>query len=231
MKVTQLCFALLCLVVLLSPAQAVLTITIAPDGSGNARMLVVGSGSTTSTTEGTWNTDGGGAFLGGSRTNPFNSFFNGAVARFRYTTQDFEIDGFQVSAGTQTRSLKRFVFDDDGSSFDDYSIVFSDGTAGSTTWDTEGVGVGAISVLETSWQTIRFIGTSTFTNPAGEALSFTDNFNVGIYTFTSPRNVFWGGSVVDGITLVVSNAVIPEPTSALLLLLPATALLKRKRSC
>ena len=229
MRVAQLCFALLCLVVLLSPAQAGLIITIAPDGSGNARMLVTGSGSTTSTTSGSWDgiNDGVGLF---QTTNPFNSFFSGATARSIYFFQDFEIDGFQVSAGTQTRTLDRFTFDDDGNSGDDFSLGFGDGT-NSRTWDTDGEGVGAISVLETAWQTIRFRGNILFANPAGGALSFTDNFNVGTYTFDSANNVFWGGSATNGITLVVSNAVIPEPTSALLLLLPATALLRRKRFC
>ena len=223
--------ALLCLVVLLSPAQAVLTITIAPDGSGNARMLVIGSGSTTSTTLANWDTDGSGVFIGDVPTNPFNSFFNGTNASFRYTNQDFEIDGFQVSAGTQTRTLDRFIFEDDGSAHDDFSLGFGDGTA-RTTWDTDGEGVGVISVFETAWQTIRFRGTSTFANPAGEALVFTDNFNVGNYTFNPySGNVFWGGSDTDGIRLIISGDVIPEPTSALLLLLPATALLKRKRFC
>ena len=229
MKVTRLCFACLSLVVLLSPAQAGLIITIAPDGSGNARMLVTGSGSTTSTTIGNWDTDGSGGVNGLSTFDPFNNFFSGAVARLAYTAQDFEIDGFQVSAGTQTRTLDRFTFDDDGSSLDDYSMGFGDGTA-RTTWDTDGAGVGIISVLDTFWQTIRFRDTTTFSNPAGEALVFTDNFNVGTYTSDAFANVFWGGRT-DGITLVVSNAVIPEPTSALLLLLPAIALLKRKRSC
>ena len=222
--------ALLCLVVLLSPAQAGLIITIAPNYDGTAVMLVTGSGSTTSTTEGTWNTHGGGAFVGGIRSNPFNSFFNGGVARFFYNSQDFEIDGFRVTAGSQTRTLNRFVFADDGSLRDDFSLGFGDGTAG-TTWDTNGVGVGAISVLDTFWQTIRFRGTSTFANSPGEALSFTDNFNVGTYTFNAVHNIFWGGNVTDGITLIISGDVVPEPTSALLLLLPATALLKRKRFC
>ena len=221
--------ALLCLVVLLSPAQAVLTITIAPDGSGNARMLVIGSGSTTSTTWGDWDRDGGDIFSGGGTT-PFNSFFNSATASFNYTDQDFEIDGFQVSAGTQTRTLDRFTFEDDGSSLYNYSMGFGDGTT-ATTWDTDGVGVGAISVFETAWQTIRFRDNTPFANPAGEALVFTDNFNVGTYTFNNFGNAFWGGSLLQGITLVISGNVIPEPTSALLLLLPATALLKRKRLC
>ena len=221
--------ALLCLVVLLSPAQAGLIITIAPDGSGNARMLVTGEGSTTSTATATWDTNGFGTFLAVTGTNLLNSFFDSAGRSSSYTAQDFEIDGFQVTAGTQTRTLDRFAFDGDGS-FDNYFMGFGDGTA-ATTWDTNGAGVGAISVLETSWQTIRFRDTTPFANSPGEALVFTDNFNVGIYTFTSASNVFWGGSNTDGITLVVSNAVIPEPTSALLLLLPATALLKRKRSC
>ena len=229
MRVTQLCFACLSLVVLLSPAQAVLTITIAPDGSGNARMLVVGSGSTTSTTSGSWDTAGSEVFSGQIRTNPFNSFFNGAVARFAYDTQDFEIDGFQVSAGTQTRTLDRFTFGD-RPFFYDYSMGFGDGTT-ATTWDTDGAGVGAITVIESPWQTIRFRDNTPFANSPGEALVFTDNFNVGTYTFNSPINVFWGGSNTDGITLIISGDVIPEPTSALLLLLPAIALLKRKRSC
>ena len=230
MKVTKLCFALLSLVVLLSPAQAGLIITIAPDGSGNARMLVTGSGSTTSTTQGDWDFNGNGVFRVGATTNPFNNFFASGVFSDNYTAQDFEIDGFQVIAGTQTRSLNRFVFLDDGSSFDGFSTYFGDGTVG-TPWGTEGAGVGAISVLETAWQTVRFRDTTTFANSPGEALVFTDNFNVGIYTFTSINNFFWGGSVTDGITLIISSDVIPEPTSALLLLLPATALLKRKRFC
>ena len=233
MRVTQLCFACLSLVVLLSPAQAVLTITIAPDGSGNARMLVVGSGSTTSTTQGSWGGSGfgnGGLFNGNFTTNPFNNFFSGAAARSIYTLNDFEIDGFQVTAGTQTRTLDRFTFEDDGSFQDDFSMGFGDGTT-ATTWDTDGAGVGTISVLDDGWQTIRFRNTSTFTNPAGEALVFTDNFNVGTYTFSNLNNIFWGGSNTNGITLVISGDVIPEPTSALLLLLPATALLSRKRSC
>ena len=223
--------ALLCLVVLLSPAQAGLIITIAPDGSGNARMLVTGEGSTTSTTDGNWLDDGSDGFNGGVTTNPFNNFFSGAVATLGYTNQDFEIDGFQVTAGSQTRTLGRFVFEDDGSSEDDFTMGFGDGTAG-TTWDTDGVGVGAISVLETSWQTIRFRDNTTFANSPGEALVFTDNFNVGAYTFRGTANIFWGGTGgTDGITLIISGDVIPEPTSALLLLLPATALLKRKRFC
>ena len=222
--------ALLCLVVLLSPAQAGLIITIAPDGSGNARMLVTGSGSTTSTTEGFWEQDGNGELVGSGTTNPFNNFFNGASISFVYNNQDFEIDGFQVSAGTQTRTLDRFTFGDDGSSFDEFSLSFGDGTA-RTIWDTDGEGVGVISVLETAWQTIRFRDTTTFANSPGEALVFTDNFNVGTYTFDDSGNVFWGGSTTNGITLVISGDVIPEPTSALLLLLPATTLLKRKRSC
>ena len=219
--------ALLCLVVLLSPAQAGLIITIAPDGSGNARMLVTGSGSTTSTTQGTWGIDGAGVFEGGVTTNPFNSFFAGARAHTDFFTQDFEIDGFQVTFGTQTQRLVRFIFEDDTpDSGDDFSISFN-----TLRIDADGIGVGAISVLETAWQTIRFRDTTTFANSPGEALVFTDNFNVGTYTFDSADNVFWGGSITNGITLVVSNAVIPEPTSALLLLLPAIALLKRKRSC
>ena len=216
--------ALLCLVVLLSPAQAALTITIAPDGSGNARMLVIGSGSTTSTTQGDWDTRGAGVFEGDATSDFFNSFFAGATASFNYTDQDFEIDGFQVTTGTQARTISRFTFDDDGNSGDDFSIS-------GFVRNTNGAGVGAISVLETFWQTIRFRDTTTFANPAGEALSFAGNFNVGIYTFNSDNNVFWGGTRTDGITLVISSDVIPEPTSALLLLLPATALLKRKRSC
>ena len=227
MKVTQLCLALLCLVVLLSPAQAGLIITIAPNQHGNALMLVTGSGSTTSTSLGTWNNKGSGEFYGNA-INPFNNFFASGVISSTYTAKDFEIDGFQVSAGSQTRTLDRFVFEDGGSSSDNYSLDFGDGTA-STIWDTNGVGVGAISVLETAWQTIRFRDTTTFANPAGEALVFTDNFNVGTYTFFSFNNTFWGGSATNGITLVISGDVIPEPTSALLLLLPATALLRRKR--
>ena len=229
MRVAQLCFALLCLVVLLSPAQAGLIITIAPNQHGNALMLVTGSGSTTSTGIGDWGNSlrAGGAF-GGATTDPFNSFFSGALAGGGYTAQDFEIDGFQVSAGTQTRTLDRFTFDDDGPSRDDYSLGFGDRTT-TTTWDTLGAGVGAISVLETAWQTIRFRDNTPFANSPGEALVFTDNFNVGTYIFDSDNNVFWGGSVTDGITLVISGDVIPEPTSALLLLLPATALLRRKR--
>ena len=230
MRVTQLCFALLCLVVLLSPAQAVLTITIAPDGSGNARMLVTGSGSTSSTTLGNWDNNGSGGFSGVITTNPFNNFFSAGVTRFNYANQDFEIDGFQVSAGTQTRTLDRFSFDDDAPFSDNLSMGFGDGTT-ATTWHTDGAGVGAISVFETAWQTIRFRDTTTFANPAGEALVFTDNFNVGNYTFVGNSNVFWGGTRIDGITLVISGDVIPESTSALLLLLPATALLKRKRFC
>ena len=222
--------ALLCLVVLLSPAQAGLIITIAPDGSGNARMLVTGSGSTTSVDAGNWGINGSGGFDGGVTTNPFNNFFSVALARFAYTAQDFEIDGFQVTAGSQTLILDRFSFEDDGSSHDDYFMNFGDGTAG-TAWDDDGVGVGAISVLETAWQTIRFRDTPAFTNSPGEALVFTDNFNVGTYTFFSSDNEFWGGGFLQGITLVISGDVVPEPTSALLLLLPATALLKRKRSC
>ena len=220
--------ALLCLVVLLSPAQAVLTITIAPDGSGNARMLVVGSGSTTSTTSGNWDNNGSGEFSGVITTNPFQELFSGGVTRFTYANQDFEIDGFQVRAGAQTRTLDRFSFDDDAPSSDNLSMGFGDGTAG-TPWDTDGAGVGAISVFETVWQTIRFRNTTTFANPAGEALVFTDNFNVGNYTFVGNSNVFWGGTRMDGIRLTINGDVIPEPTSALLLLLPATALLKRKR--
>ena len=222
--------ALLCLVVLLSPAQAGLIITIAPNQHGNALMLVTGSGSTTSTTRGEWDDNGGGGFVGVLTTNPFNNFFSGAGTSSNYANQDFEIDGFQVSAGTQTRRLNRFKFDDEGVFFDDYSMSFGDGTAG-TPWDTDGAGVGAISVFDTFWQTIRFRDTTTFANSPGEALVFTDNFNVGTYTFNSFNNVFWGGSFLQGITLIVSGDVIPEPTSALLLLLPATALLKRKRSC
>ena len=222
--------ALLCLVVLLSPAQAGLIITIAPNYDGTAVMLVTGEGSTTSTGFGTWDSNGSGRFTGESTTNPFNNFFVGANASTTYTTQDFEIDGFQVTAGTQTRTLDRFVFEDDGSSRDDFSLGFGDGT-NFTTWDTDGAGVGVISVLDTFWQTIRFRDTTTFANSPGEALVFTDNFNVGTYTFDGASNVFWGGSVTDGITLVISGDVIPEPTSALLLLLPATALLKRKRFC
>ena len=38
-----------------------------------------------------------------------------------YTAQDFEIDGFQVTAGGQTRSLNRFIFDDAGP-FDAFSV-------------------------------------------------------------------------------------------------------------
>ena len=202
-----------------------------------AVMLVTSLGSTTSTTSGNWDTDGSGGFNGGA-INPFNNFFANGLARFSYGTQDFEIDGFRVTAGTQTRTLDRFTFDDDGSSSDDFSMGFGDGISG-TTWDTykypnqEGVstGVGVISVFETAWQTIRFRGTASFANPAGEALVFTDNFNVGTYTFGGASNVFWGGTRTDGITLVISGDVVPEPTSALLLLLPATALLRRKRSC
>ena len=231
MRVTQLCFACLSLVVLLSPAQAVLTITIAPDGSGNARMLVVGSGSTTSTTRGNWKTNGSGQFSGGITTNPFNNFFSGAAGTTSdYTDQDFEIDGFRVMAGIRTRTFDRFTFDDDGSARDDFSMGFGDGT-NFTTLDTNGASVGVISVFETAWQTIRFRGTSTFSNPAGEALVFTDNFNVGTYTFSDSDNFFWGGSRTNGITLEIISDVIPEPSSALLLLLPATALLKRKRFC
>ena len=221
--------ALLCLVVLLSPAQAGLIITIAPDGSGNARMLVTGSGSTTSTRSGTWDTNGGSAFLGAGSINPFNSFFGNGLSSNVYTEQNFEIDGFQVTAGSQTRSLNHFDFEDDGSE-DNYSLGFGDGTA-RTIWDTNGAGVGAITVIESPWQTIRFRDNTPFANSPGEALVFTDNFNVGTYTFNSNSNVFWGGTRTDGITLVVSNAVIPEPTSALLLLLPAIALLRRKRFC
>ena len=217
--------ALLCLVVLLSPAQAGLIITIAPDGSGNARMLITGEGSTTSTTGSSWGRDGAGVFEGSATSNYFNSFFAGASANTDYFSQDFEIGGFQVTAGSLTRTISRFTFDDDGNSGDDFSI------SASGVFDANGISVGAISVLETAWQTIRFLGTPTFANPAGEALSFAGNFNVGTYTFDSANNVFWGGTTTDGITLVVSNAVIPEPTSALLLLLPAIALLKRKRFC
>ena len=224
--------ALLCLVVLLSPAQAGLIIAIAPDGSGNARMLVTGSGSTTSTGVGNWRPTGTSNFFLGPPADLFNSFFGNGLPANTYTLNDLEIDGFQVTAGSQTRSLNRFTFNDDagGSSFDAFSLGFGDGTFG-TPWDTEGEAVGAISVLETAWQTIRFRDTTTFANSPGEALVFTDNFNVGTYTFSSDNNVFWGGSNTDGITLVIRGDVIPEPTSALLLLLPATTLLKRKRSC
>ena len=221
--------ALLCLVVLLSPAQAGLIITIAPDGSGNARMLVTGSGSTTSTTEGFWDQDGNGELVGLGNTRPFNSFFASGYTAGTDLAQDFEIDGFQVSAGSQTRSLNHFGFAYDVS-FNIFSLSFGDGTA-RTIWDTDGEGVGVISVLETAWQTIRFRDNTPFANSPGEALVFTDNFNVGTYTFDDSANVFWGGSTTNGITLVISGDVIPEPTSALLLLLPATALLKRKRSC
>ena len=70
---------------------------------------------------------------------------------------------------------------------------FGDGTAG-TTWDTDGAGVGAISVLETAWQTIRFRDNTPFANPVGEVLVFTDNFNVGTYGFSlDSDNIFWGG--------------------------------------
>ena len=134
-----------------------------------------------------------------------------------------------MTAGGQTRSINRFTFDGDGS-FDNYYVGFGDGTAG-TAWDTDGAGVGAISVLETAWQTIRFRINTPFANSPGEALVFTNNFNVGTYIFNSANNVFWGGSNTDGITLIISGDVIPEPTSALLLLLPATALLRRKRLC
>ena len=222
--------ALLCLVVLLSPAQAGLIITIAPNQHGNALMLVTGSGSTTSTTAGTWDETGTSEFFPVPPSNPFNSFFENGLSSTTYTDQNFEIDGFQVTAGTQTRSLNFFIFDHHDTLGDGFSLGFGDGTAG-TTWDTDGVGVGAITVIESPWQTIRFRDTTTFTNSPGEALVFTDNFNVGTYTFTDSDNVFWGGSNRDGITLVISGDVIPEPTSALLLLLPATALLKRKRFC
>ena len=237
MKVTQLCFALLCLVVLLQPAQANLIIIISPDGSGNARMRVVGSGSTTSTTRGNWDTSGAsrlsGINLPSFGTNPFNNLFGKDSIPNLYSFQDFEIDGFQVTAGTQTRTLNRFTFDDDGDSGDDLVLSFGDGT-NATTWDTDGEGVGAISVLETAYQTIRFrtgIGFSSNHLP-GETLRFNGNFNVGFYSFESnDDNAFWGGSNSEGITLIVSSDVIPEPTSALLLLLPATALLGRKRFC
>ena len=224
--------ALLSLVVLLSPAQAVLNIYISPDGSGNAVMLITGSGSTTSTTLGGWDDGGSGGFNGDVTTNYFNSFFNGANTSLNYANQDFEIDGFQVTAGSQTLTLDRFTFEDDGSAHDDFSLGFGDGTA-RTIWDTDGEGVGAISVLETAWQTIRFRDTTTFANSPGEALVFTDNFNVGTYTFNpNTANVFWGGSNTDGITLIISGDVIPEPTSALLLLLLLPSLLlKRKRFC
>ena len=222
--------ALLCLVVLLSPAQAGLIITIAPDGSGNARMLVTGSGSTTSTAQGGWSSTGTSNFFLGPPADPFNSFFGNGVPANTYTLNDLEIDGFQVTAGSQTRSLNRFTFNDAYFTFDAFSLGFGDGTTG-TPWDTEREAVGAISVLETAWQTIRFRDTTTFANSPGEALVFTDNFNVGTYTFSSDNNVFWGGSNTDGITLVIRGDVIPEPTSALLLLLPATTLLKRKRLC
>ena len=217
--------ALLCLVVLLSPAQAGLIITIAPNYDGTAVMLITGSGSTTSTALGGWRQDGAGVFEGDATSDSFNSFFSGAIANNDYFSQDFEIDGFQVTAGSLTRTLHRFVFEDDTpDSGDDFSIS---GTGG---WgDINGAEVGAISVLETAWQTIRFRDTTTFANSPGEALVFTDNFNVGTYTFDSASNIFWGGTRTDGITLIISGDVVPEPTSALLLLLPATALLKRKR--
>ena len=221
--------ALLCLVVLLTPAQAGLIITIAPDGSGNARMLVTGEGSTYFSTSSIWEITGTGSFIGSRTTNPFNVFFASVSGLIFYLFQDFEIDGFQVTAGTQTSTLDRFSFDD-GDSGDDFYVGFGDGT-NFTPWDTDGAGVGAISVDPSPWQTIRFRGTTNFANPAGEALVFTDNFNVGTYTFDSADNVFWGGTRTDGITLVISGDVIPEPTSALLLLLPATALLRRKRFC
>ena len=215
--------ALLCLVVLLSPAQAGLIITIAPDGSGNARMLITGEGSTTSTAEGDWDGEGAGVFEGDATSDSFNSFFAGASVRSNYFLQDFEIDGFQVTTGTETGTFNRFTFGDDTpDSGDDFSIS-------GALRETNVASVGAISVLETAWQTIRFIGTSTFANSPGEALSFAGNFNVGTYTFDSANNVFWGGTRTDGITLVISGDVVPEPTSALLLLLPATALLRRKR--
>ena len=67
-------------------------------------------------------------------------------------------------------------------SFNIFSLGFGDGTAG-TAWDTDGTGVGAISVFETAWQTIRFRDNTPFANSPGEALVFTDNFNVGTYTF------------------------------------------------
>ena len=192
--------------VFLSSAQAVLIITIAPDGSGNARMLVTGSGSTTSTTQGNWDTAGG--------------------VTSSYTNQDFEIDGFKVTTGTQTRTLNRFSFNDDsprsgGFHGDDFSMGFGDGT-----------GVGVISVLDNVWQTIRFRNDNPFSATADEALVSIGNFNEGIYrSLNDTDNFFWGGSFAQGITLIISSDAIPEPTSALLLLLPATALLKRKRFC
>ena len=218
--------ALLCLVVLLSPAQAGLIITIAPNYDGTAVMLITGSGSTTSTTEGDWDNDGAGTFEGDTTSDSFNSFFAGANANTDTFSQDFVIDGFNVTTGTHASTFLRFTFEDDTpNSGDDFSI------SGTIQLDTDGRAVGAISVLETAWQTIRFIGTSTFANSPGEALSFAGNFNVGTYTFDSANNVFWGGTRTDGITLIISGDVVPEPTSALLLLLPATALLRRKRFC
>ena len=65
-----------------------------------------------------------------------------------------------MTAGTQTRTLNRFTFDDDGNSEDDFSLGFD------AAWDTNGVGVGAISILETSWQTIRFRDNNPFSATA-----------------------------------------------------------------
>ena len=223
MKITQL--ILLSLVALLPAAQASLIITIAPDGSGNARMLVTGSGNTVSTFDGGWSSTGVGSLVGLVSTKPFKTFFaSGNSSPRLYFSLDFEVAGFQVTAGTQTRTLSGFTFNDDGSR-DDLSMGFD------ATWDTNGAGVGAISVDPSPWQTIRFRNTATYSNPAGEALRFKGNFKTGSYRFSAgDANNFWGGSrSPSGIRLVISTDVIPEPTSALLLLLPATALLRRKR--
>ena len=166
----------------------------------------------------------------GTRVNPFNSFFANGIADIDYALQDFKIDGFQVTAGRQSFVLKRFTFNDD-SSRDTLSMGLGYGRAMFTPWDIMGRGVGTISILEHGWQPIRFRRDTPFSNSPDLALVFTNNFNVGTYTFDSPDNDFWGDSTTEGITLIISNDVIPEPTSALLLLLPATALLRRKLFC
>ena len=201
---------------LTTTARADLIIRISKNSLNEAVVSVSASGSTVSTTDGDWDEAGRASGSFGF----VNDFARGRSANFSnspiYAFNDFRLaTGISITAGTDTRLLDRFEFEDGGvGDFkDDWSLAFGDGT-NATPWNTTSTSVGQITVNDSSSHKLLING-----NP----ILFDDYFNSGVTTTQAGAagNTFWGG-------VFLTTTAVPEPSSLLTIAIALLAIMTRR---
>ncbi len=202
---------------LTATSRADLIVRISKDSLNEAVVSVSASGSTVSTTQGSWDEAGRASGSFGF----VHDFARGRAGNFNnspvYAFNDFRLaTGVSITAGTDTRILDRFEFEDGGGGDfkDDWSMAFGDGT-NATPWNTTTTSVGQITVNDTSFHKLLING-----NP----IKFDDYFNSGVTTTQvgAAGNVFWGG-------VTLTTAAVPAPSSLFPLAIGIAGMVGRRR--